>query len=90
MDVLSQREELCNMMADTSVTYRKVLSDGTECELTFSIRTENAAVNVEEILHEMAQKSITAYIDLGNKIVYGTADQKEINELAAKTQPALD
>ena len=77
-------------MAYTSTTYSKILADGTDCEFTFSIRTENAAGNVEEILHEMAQKSITAYIDLGNKIVYGTADQKEINELAAKTQPAPD
>ncbi len=77
-------------MANTSVTYRKVLADGTECELTFSIRAEDAARNAEEILHEMAQKSKTAYIDLGNKIVYGTADQKKINELAAKMRPASD
>lgn len=77
-------------MADTSITYRKILADGTECEFTFSIRAKDAAGNVEEILHEMAQKSKTAYIDLGNKIVYGTADQKEINELAAKGRPALD
>lgn len=77
-------------MTDTSTTYRKVLADGTECEFTFSIKTENAVGNVEEILHEMALKSKTAYIDLGNKIVYGTADQKEINKLAAKARPALD
>ena len=40
--------------------------------------------NTEEILHEMAQLTKTAYIHLGNKMVYGTADQEKIKELAAK------
>lgn len=76
-------------MANVSVDYNKVLPDGTDCKFTFSIEAEKAIDNVEAILHELAQLSKTAYIHLGNKIIHGTANQEEIQNIVAKCNQHL-
>lgn len=60
------------------------MSDGTNCKFTFTIEAENISENVREILHNLAILSRSAYIHLGNKMVYGSADQKEIELLTTK------
>lgn len=70
--------------------YKKVLSDGTECEFVFSILKPETEGCPEEILHIFAELSKSAYIQLGNKMVYGSGNQKEIEKLVANkcNQPA--
>lgn len=70
--------------------YKKILSDGTECEVVFSILKPETEGRSEEILHLFAELSKSAYIQLGNKMVYGSGNQKEIEKLVANkcNQPA--
>ncbi len=64
--------------------YMEILADGSKCEFVFSINAERTDGNVQEILHKFAQLSGSAYIYLGNKMHYGTAEQNEINKLTAE------
>jgi len=71
-------------MEEKKVKYEKTLSDGSKCKFVFSIEREQTDGNVEEILKNFAQMSKSAYVNLGNKMRYGTAEQDEIKRLAAK------
>ena len=61
--------------------YIKSLSDGTGCKFVFSISTKGTEWKAEEILHLFTELSKSAYIQLGNKMVYGSDNQKEIAKL---------
>lgn len=63
--------------------YKTKLSDGTECEFHFSILKNETKGKPEEILHIFAELSKSAYIQLGNKMVYGSKNQEEIAKLVA-------
>lgn len=78
-------------MDKVEISYKKTLEDKSECILSFSIEVEKKYGNVSEILSLFAQMSRAAYIDLGNKMRYGTAEQEEIRKLAAENQqPDID
>lgn len=64
-------------MGTVSKEYLKQMPDGTNCKYTFTIEAENISKNAQEILHNLAILSKSAYIHLGNKIVYGSEDQNE-------------
>ncbi len=66
------------------IRYSKTLTDGSKCEFCFSIDAERTEGNILEILGSFAQLSKSAYINLGNKMRYGTAVQDEIKQLAAE------
>lgn len=71
--------------------YTESLMDKSKCVLTFAIEAEKVDGNVSEILSIFAKLSRSAYINLGNKMVYGTAVQEEIRQLATENQqPAVD
>ncbi len=77
-------------MLKVETCYIKTLTDGSECKFAFSIEAEKGT-NLQEILSNFAQLTKSAYIVLGNKMRYGTSDQEEIKQLAAKDQqPAVD
>ena len=77
-------------MPKVETRYTKTLKDGSECKLAFSIEAERMDGNVPEILSNFAQMSKSAYINLGNMMHYGTAEQNEIKQLATKMQqPAV-
>lgn len=62
--------------------YTKILADGSKCEFIFSINVERTDGNISEILENFAKLSKSAYINLGNKMRYGTAEQEKIKQLA--------
>lgn len=78
-------------MKKVEARYTESLMDKSKCVLTFAIEAENVDGNVSEILSTFAKLSRSAYISLGNKMVYGTAVQAEIKQLATENQqPAVD
>lgn len=74
-------------MPKVETEYTKTLTDGSKCKFTFSIEAERIDGNVPEILSNFAQLSRSAYINLGNKMHYGTAEQDEIKQLVTERQP---
>ena len=74
------QQEMLENPTEAEEKYVGVLEDGSVCEFAFFIKAEKAKGNVEEILHEFAQYSRSAYISLGNKMVYGTDNQEEISK----------
>lgn len=69
-------------MDKVEISYRKTLADKSECILSFSIEAEKKDGNVPEILSLFAKMSRAAYINLGNKMRYGTADQEKTKSIA--------